>query len=97
MFTGFLGILVLFLETGFYHLYKQDSNPNIFLRSLDTFFGGKNKEQSRELQSGFVSHNDSRRETVSEGSARSKTNKNEEDVRASVLLALDEDDHIKEY
>jgi len=46
-----LGILVLILETLYYHWYISLKDPNIVLRSIDAFFGGKNKDQSRELKS----------------------------------------------
>jgi len=45
-----IGILVIALETGFFKFYEKMDNPNLFYRSVDTFFGGKNKDQSRELR-----------------------------------------------
>jgi len=45
--SGF-GILILSVETGIYFLYKK--YPSSFLLgNIDTFFGGKSQEQSREI------------------------------------------------
>ena len=45
---------MVIIERMYHNYYMKHPNPPLVLRSLDSFFGGKLKEQSRELEKANV-------------------------------------------